>query len=83
MCIYLYWKAVSVDTNASSNGGDNATRKNNDSGTFTNGIIKKFSETSVSIGNILENDGQITLPLTDESNQSSIKKVTDTISHSD
>lgn len=49
-----------------SNGGDDATRKNCASGTFTNDIIQKFAETSVSIGNILENDGQITLPLTDE-----------------
>lgn len=84
MYIYLCWISALGDTFAASCGGGGATRKNSDSGTFTNDIIKtKFAETSISIGDILENDGQITLPLTDESNQSSIKKVTDTISNSD
>lgn len=68
------------DTFVSSSGW---ARKNSDSGTFGNDIIKKFAETSVSIGDILENDRQITLPLTDEADQSSMKKVTDTILNSE
>lgn len=49
-------------------------------GTLGNDTVKKFAETTVSITDILEDDGQITLPLTDEANQSSMKKVSDTIS---
>lgn len=55
-------------------------RKNAVGGSVGNDIAKKFPETTVSITDILEDDGQITLPLTDEANQSSMKKVSDMIS---
>lgn len=80
MCIFIYVKALFGDTLVPLGG---VARKNSDGGTFGNDIIKKFTETSVSIGDILENDRQITLTLTDEGNQSSMKKVTDTILNSD
>lgn len=53
-------------------------RKVNDNEPIGNDIIEKFQETTTPIGDFIADDRQITLPLTDESNQSSIKKVTDT-----
>lgn len=76
--ILIYVDAFSGDTllangiqRRKSNGGVIG----NDNGTFSVDIEKNFA---AEIVDILEDDGQITLPLTDESNQSSMKKVSDT-----
>lgn len=76
--ILIYVDAFSGDTllangiqRRKSNGGVIS----NDNGTFTVDIEKNFA---AEIVDILEDDGQIALPLTDESNQSSMKKVSDT-----
>lgn len=60
-----------------------AGKKSTDIETFGTDIIKKFAETSVSIEDIRKNDGQITFPLTDEVNQSSMKKVSEPVLNSD
>lgn len=55
-----------------------ASYKKSDNGEIIGG---KFSETTTnSINDILQDDGQIGVPLTTETNQSSGKKVTDTAS---
>lgn len=50
-------------------------RRRTDSETNSNGIAKNVAETTVSVADVRKDDGPITLPLTDETNQSSIKKV--------
>lgn len=55
-------------------------RRKNDDGTNSNGVAKNFAETTTSIADILKDGGQITLPLNDETNQSSVKKVSDILS---
>lgn len=55
-------------------------RRKIDDGTNSNGVAKNFAETTTSIADILKDGGQIKLPLNDETNQSSVKKVSDILS---
>lgn len=71
--VLIYIEAFSGDT-LLANGGQ---RRKSENGTFNVDIERHFAE----IADILEDDGQIASPLTDKANQSSMKKVSDTVSN--